>query len=710
MTEEADRVRAILSGVGCSQNILGKAGLPVGTISGSYKKISDNPSQWEYVTQEHIFDTAGNNDRRAYLANKARLITGIEELACTEKNFFAIGKEKLNQMNTEVKQRDVICKINQRKINHVDQNHIFRDKNTDENKALRVRALPFVLPIIEEYGVRGKKRIVGDNEYQEIVGKADLTNRKGTKTRCAITIILKRNLKTESQELRQLSVFVVDNKVIKSFATGTNRIDRKSPGPARSTMLNDFHSTVYPDTIPHNSSIVNKSVEISIVDITEGNKEEKLVQFAKALDCLSQGKKPRIKRIKADATEQLPNIIIHFRRVDKNSIVKALNGTAMVLKSSVPAKGEEFTYQCHKDMMEGINRDLASLAHKTYSFVQSYFGLPEITTMSKADMRWKGKLIYSPETGRPITQKEWKVFVDALERFMNRNYSGLGERWVLSAEAMGRLLDRMVKYQSLDSVRSTPLKGMKYGTKTYDWISDSVKNLRATMGESLTRTQQARLEVARQSAAQRVANVKDATRNKMQQIIIDGVRDRKSTSQVSQALFDSCASMNRDMQRIADSEYQMAMNRAYIAEEVYNSTDGEKLYFQRFEMLDEHTCKKCQRLKGKVAIWSETPLPDEKVRDEYASYAIWEGKVDGDAPVDILHPWCRGSWIRWNPPAQTRRTDAYTAYMNGLNDAWDKAVKAARKEWERKGVASPTDKTPGYVDRCRELFQIFSNK
>ncbi len=463
-------------------------------------------------------------------------------------------------------------------------------------------------------------------------------------------------------------------------------------------------------SLAHNTSIVNKSVEISIVDITEGNKEEKLVQFAKALDCLSQGKKPMVKRVKADATERLPDIIMHFKRVDKNRIVKALNGAAMVLKSSVPVKGEAFTYRCHKDMMERINRDIATLAHKTYSFVQSYFGLPEITTMSKADMRWKGRLIYSPETGRPITQKEWKAFVDALERFMNRNYSGLGERWVLSAEAMGRLLDRMVSYQSLEAVQNAALRDFKYGTKTYDWISDSVKNLRTTMGESLTRSQQARIEVARQSAAQRVTNVKDATRNKIQQIIIDGVRDRKSKSQVSQALFDSCASMNRDMQRIADSEYQMAMNRAYIAEEVRNCADGEKVYFQRFEMLDAHTCKKCERLKGKVAIWSETPLPDEKVRDEYASYAIWEGKVDGDAPVDILHPWCRGSWIRWNPPAQTRRTDAYTAYMSGLSDAWDNAVKAAREEWGRKGVANPTDKTPGYVDRCRELFQFFSNK
>ena len=37
------------------ENELDKAGLPVGTIHGNYKKISDNPSEWEFVTQEQAF-------------------------------------------------------------------------------------------------------------------------------------------------------------------------------------------------------------------------------------------------------------------------------------------------------------------------------------------------------------------------------------------------------------------------------------------------------------------------------------------------------------------------------------------------------------------------------------------------------------------------------------------------------------------------------
>lgn len=461
----------------------------------------------------------------------------------------------------------------------------------------------------------------------------------------------------------------------------------------------------------NNRDFGNKSVEITISDITEGNKEKKLMQLAKALDCISQGKKPKMKRIKADGTARLPNIDLKIKRIELERITKALSGTAMILKSTVPVKGEAFTFQCHKDMMARINSELSQLSLKTYHFVQVFLGLPEITTMSKAEMRWKGKLIYSPETGKPITQKEWKAFVEALEKFMNRNYSGLGERWTLSAEAMGRLLDRMVKYQSFDIVTQIPLERFKYGNKAYDWISDSVKNLKTAMGESVTREQQARIEVMQQSAAQRVTNVTDSTRNRIQQIIIDGVRDRKSKTQVSQDLFDSCASMNRDMQRIADTEYQMAMNRAYIAEEVHDSEEGERVYFKRFEVLDDNTCNTCKKLKGVIAVWSNVPLPNERVKDEYATYAIWDGKTEGEAPVDVVHPWCRGSWIRWSVPArETSRIDAFSSYMAGLKDNWDKATAQAKKEWVEKGVSNPTDKTPGYTDRVREIYNNLNKK
>lgn len=196
-----------------------KAGFPVGTIHGFYKKVSDCPARWEYVDYDEMLKNANNNDRRAYIANRARLITDVKELAVNKKDYLTAGKQKLSQMLNEAKKRFVICKLNNRRVTNVNQKHIFKNKNSIDNQIMRVRALPFVFPIIEKYGKRGLKTEIGNSVFQEIIGKADLTDKNGNKRRCAITVIVVFDKTTKKQELTQLSVFIVDNKVIKSIDT-----------------------------------------------------------------------------------------------------------------------------------------------------------------------------------------------------------------------------------------------------------------------------------------------------------------------------------------------------------------------------------------------------------------------------------------------------------------------------------------------------------
>ena len=50
-----------------------------------------------------------------------------------------------------------------------------------------------------------------------------------------------------------------------------------------------------------------------------------------------------------------------------------------------------------------------------------------------------------------------------------------------------------------------------------------------------------------------------------------------------------------------------------------------------------------------IAEFIDVPLPDDHIKDEYAKYAIWEGKNEGERPVGVCHPWCRGTWIRYYP-------------------------------------------------------------
>lgn len=278
--------------------------------------------------------------------------------------------------------------------------------------------------------------------------------------------------------------------------------------------------------------------------------------------------------------------------------------------------------------------------------------------MSKSvNLTWKGKVLYSPESGEPIAQKEWDFFVKNLEKFLNRNISNAAERIVLDSKALGHILDRMLKTNTLENIKKQNLESLKYNGKPFDWIADSVKNMKNAFRESLTRPEQARITVIQQSAAEQITRISDSMKSEVRQILIDGVVDYKSKSQVSQALFDKMVNYNRDFQRIADTEIQKTFNNSFIREEVHNAEEGEKVYFERVEVIDGNTCPYCKKISGKIAVWSDTPLAGGAVKDEYADLAIWEGKEwngkklerISDAPVSVCHPWCRGTWIRCYP-------------------------------------------------------------
>lgn len=419
-------------------------------------------------------------------------------------------------------------------------------------------------------------------------------------------------------------------------------------GSMTTMTIEQFKSFIF----SHKGKMVHKSFDINITDITENNKQQKLEQFSKALNAIADNRPFMIKHIPVDASKNYGNLLVRITDFDKSKIEKAVHKVALSLDTDISgaSKGESYVYEAQKELAEGFFKEFTDKTRAIYNFVISYFDLPDIRIVSKAgELKHKGKILYNPETGLPIKESDWKKFVAELEKYLNRNYAGIGEKIVLSSESLGIILDRLSKTNSLEAIRKMSLSSLKTKRYDVDWISESVKNMKDTFGEVISRERQARIQIACDSAAQRVTRVSDDIRNNIQQIIIDGIRDKQSKSVVAQNLFDKCASLNRDMQRIADTEIQMAATSSYCKEEVYNSAPGEKVYFKRFVQVDDNTCKKCKELKGVIALWSDVPLPDERIRDEYAEYAIWEGKNEGSCPLTVCHPWCRCTWMRYYP-------------------------------------------------------------
>lgn len=450
-------------------------------------------------------------------------------------------------------------------------------------------------------------------------------------------------------------------------------------------------------------NLVNKSVEIKIIDLTEGNKKAKFEQLEKCLN----GGMPEY--IPADDTPRLPMINIKLKDFSKERVEKALR--TMSMSFGVPEKankGELFFFRAQEDLTNKWYAYFSEVVRNTYNFTTDYFGLPKKTVMSKSEnLTYKGKILYYPETGEPIKNADWEKFTKNLEKFLNRSISNPAEKIILQSQALGKILDRMLKYNTLEAVKKIRLNEITYHGKSFDWISDSIKNMKNVLGESLARQEMARIETLQQSAAMKVTNVTSKVRGDIQQILIDGVRGKKSKGQVSQDLFDKMVGDNRDYQRLADTEIQNAFNNSVIREEVQNTPEGHKTYFQRVEVIDGNTCPFCRQMNGKIAVWSDKPLKDDKAHEKGVDFVLWEGKEwngkEHGVTTGVFHPFCRGYWAPYDVGGVN--IDAMVAELSKKSEKWNNAVKQAKNEFKEKGIKTPDDSTKGFTDRINELFR-----
>ncbi|MDR1230043.1 MAG: hypothetical protein LBK61_01440 [Spirochaetaceae bacterium] len=371
---------------------------------------------------------------------------------------------------------------------------------------------------------------------------------------------------------------------------------------------------------------------------------------------------------------------------------------------------EPYFYDIQQELSDQWTGYYQGIIRKIYSAAIEALGLPsvEAETVRKAlgesgNLRYRGQVIYNPETGNPIKIKEFNALVAAIEKFLNRNTAGTAERIVLDSVAIGKLIKRMAKYQSSSDMKRLKLEGLKYRGKTFDWIRKDIKNLNSVLGQPLTGPEMARYQVARDYVASLVTRSNQKIRDEIKDTVLQGIVNKRSKGQVSQDLFNRLGSLNRDWKRIADTEIVNTSNLAGILQEVNDTPKGEKVYFKRYEL--PGCCEKCAKVDGVIALWSNTPLDDDKIKDPYAKVAIWEGKQTEKGRTVLvtgtLHPNCRGGWLRWGGS----QTDAMAAQTRGNVEKWDAAVEQARKEYQAKGTENPNDQTPGYADRINELYR-----
>lgn len=563
--------------------------------------------------------TAQNvQQKRLTLANKAQLITGVKPLQLTRQNYITEINNAYAPILTQAK-KGIFCSALNVNVTKINTRHEYEKngKTRPFNDIVKHASfIPFIVPVLKN-GLcdRSMDRTMKNGTLShEIVGRAEIVE-NGTKKRIGVSVVVAGS--PNKQVFTKISVFRLDDKngIVKSSLIAELR-----KNCSMKNLHGDLTNPQLTSSIKHKSRAVNKSIRFEFENITPINKYEKM---EKAVQCLS----------------------------------KALRVPIGIEKSE--KLGEGFVFKAQEDLTKKWDKFFDDYTKSVYEFVTSYFGLPkaESTTVKKAIsddvLTHKGKVLYECESGKPIKKADWDKFVKNLEKFMNKNLKDSEKKIILNSTALSKVLNRMLQYNTFDAVKQLPLIDLNYNDKSFDWISDSVKNMQNAFGNSFSRQEQVRIEIMQQSAGLKITNIDNKMRSDIQTILIDGVKNRKSKSDVSQMLFDKMTGDNRDFKRLADTEMQNAFNNGFVREEVYNTPEGEKTYFQRVEVIDDNTCPFCRKMNGKIAVWSDTPLPSQKANDGIADFVIWEGKEWSGEKDDVctgaFHPWCRGAWIRYYP-------------------------------------------------------------
>lgn len=427
----------------------------------------------------------------------------------------------------------------------------------------------------------------------------------------------------------------------------TNKKSRKEL--QKSLGLNDQEFESYLFSIQ--GSKIHKSFNVEVTDITENNKYKKVEQVEKTLRAIYNNVPFVINHIdtKGDNSEKYQNITLGITDFNKEKIEKAVHSIALALdvEPNVSNKGEPFLYKAQEEFTNNMIKEILKETKKIYLFVIDYFNLPDIRVISKANLRHKGKIVYNPETGKPITKKEWEKFLKEYEKLCQKIYGNFGEKLVMSSEVVGRMLDKITQKYPMEEVKKMSLKEMENLSKT----TVAKLTVPKVFYQTFSKNQyfRNRIELAEMSITNLITTCNENAKNKIKQILIDGIKNKDNKSKIGQQIFERCVGLNTDIQRIVDTEIQNNVNAAIIRSNVENKKENEKIYFKRSEIIDNVTCKKCKAIKGMVVLFSENPLTDEKIKDQYAEYAIWEGKTEGKVPFATMHPYCRGTWYRYYP-------------------------------------------------------------
>ena len=251
---------------------------------------------------------------------------------------------------------------------------------------------------------------------------------------------------------------------------------------------------------------------------------------------------------------------------------------------------------------------------------------------SKVRRRMRDRLRYKPDGGH-YTRKQLEDMEKLLRQF-NVNYHDYVRELKIKGAVAGRVIDHLLEGEKVDP-DDIPVD-MATVRKRF--------NLRGDKGSEvpvlpLNKQEKNAIEWAEQYVGENIRSKQEDFISGVKQIVMEGRKNRKSASEVTQELFDHYGELNRDWRRIAVTELGESLNNGYL----HTLDEGDYVVGQSAA----GACTKCLELvSGKVYRVVKEPGDWDT--------EIWPGKSNVNrkrrnwVSAVIMHPHCRCRWTKIN--------------------------------------------------------------
>ena len=382
---------------------------------------------------------------------------------------------------------------------------------------------------------------------------------------------------------------------------------------------------------------------------------------------------------------------------------------------NIPTEGgESYFWKSQEELSTILSIKFGIITDKIYLTLCNYLGLPIVSSIRKSlidDVRKlhsednliiKGKVAFSPETGKPLKKKDFDRLIITIERFLNKNLKNTDKEIVLNNYVLGNLLAKLSTKNTEDLLRLLPQEEISYHDNPLPWYVEDPGRL------ELNPVQEQQIDLATRAAGEYITKISNSTKALIRETYANSLRSRDSSSRMSQQLFDKFGSLNKDWDRIIEYEGGDSFNNAYLQESFDSTKDN---YFIRYEVLDGHTCPFCQDIKGKIVLMAEDPQESTTIDNFFTDTVIWTGlnnvgrkRPDWIIPAGPVHPRCRGGWTKYTPPDKDDKASTIISSFNDRIDAKTKEFDTARIEAIKNGYEKDSNEYAQYIEnRVKEL-------